>query len=64
VVLANNLASVLGESGCPRAGESILAPVADVLAPDSPWRNAIAGTRAELVARTGPDRIGCADLLR
>jgi tetratricopeptide (TPR) repeat protein len=53
--LTNNLASVLGESGCPRAGESLLGPVADSQAGDSQWGPAMAATLAELAAQGGVD---------
>jgi hypothetical protein len=60
-VLANNLASVLGEAGCPRAGEAVLRPVAATLGPDSAWRAALQATLAELAARGGGDPDRCAD---
>lgn len=59
-VLANNLASVLGESGCPRAGETVLGPLVAALPEDSPWRPAIGATLAELAARSGADPKHCA----
>lgn len=64
VVLANNLASVLGELGCPRTGERVLRPLADMLAGDAPWREAVRATLAELDARAGEDPARCRDLLR
>lgn len=57
--LANNLASVLGELGCPRRAESLLRQVADALAADSRWKTATATTLRELGARTGPDDLSC-----
>ena len=60
-VLTNNLASVLGEAGCPRAGEALLQPVADTLADGSEWRGALQETRAELAALGGDDPDFCAD---
>lgn len=60
-VLANNLASVLGEAGCSRAGEVILQPVAKTLGADSAWRTALQETLAELAARPGRDPDHCAD---
>lgn len=60
-VLANNLASVLGEAGCPRAGELILQPVAETLGENSGWRPALQETLAELAARPGRDPAHCAD---
>ena len=64
VVLANNLASVLGEIGCPRAGASVLRPLARALAEDSPWREAVSATLAELAARPGADAERCRTLAR
>ena len=60
-VLANNLASVLGEAGCPRAGEAVLRPVAAALDDASEWREAVQETLAELAARSGDDPGHCAD---
>lgn len=58
-VLANNLASVLGEAGCPRSGEAVLRLVAGTLDEDSAWRPALQETLAELAARTGGDPAYC-----
>ena len=60
-VLANNLASLLGEAGCPRAGEAILLPAAASLGGDSAWRPALQDTLAELAAQPGRDPDRCAD---
>ncbi|HKX55333.1 MAG TPA: hypothetical protein VJN01_04500, partial [Xanthomonadales bacterium] len=57
--LANNLASVLGELGCPRTGESILRPLAANLASDSAWREIVASTLSELSANTQPENFNC-----
>jgi len=57
--LANNLAAVLGEAGCARAGEALLRPVATRLDADSPWRSSIEATLQELAARTGLDPASC-----
>jgi hypothetical protein len=46
--LVNNLASTLGEVGCPRAGLVLLEPVVTALAPDSDWQSVLATTRAQL----------------
>lgn len=46
--LGNNLATVMGELGCPRAGLALLEPLADSLSPESAWRPSLAITRAEL----------------
>lgn len=48
--LANNLASVMGELGCPRTGEAILRPVATGLPDNSAWRETVANTLSELAA--------------
>lgn len=60
-VLANNLASVLGEAGCARAGEAVLRPVAARLDRESVWAAAVDGTLEELAARSGGDPDRCAD---
>jgi len=59
--LANNLASVLGEAGCPRAGESVLRPLAVKLENPSPWAEPIGRTLSELAARAGEDPAFCGD---
>ncbi len=48
--LGNNLASVLGELGCPRSGAALLEPIQAALAVDSNWQTVIAATLAELAA--------------
>jgi len=60
VVLANNLASVLGELGCAREGEAVLKPIAANLARGSAWRKAVNDTLAELGAQVETDGGGCA----
>jgi len=62
VVLANNLASVLGEMGCARAGEAVLKPLAAALASDAAWRSAVNATLAELKTQTGADGAACRDV--
>jgi hypothetical protein len=57
--LANNLASVLGELGCPRTGESILQPLADELSADSAWREIVASTLAELSDKSQSASANC-----
>jgi hypothetical protein len=57
--LLNNLASVLGELGCPRRAEALLRPVARTLADDARWKLAIDATLKELGARTGADGLSC-----
>lgn len=59
--LTNNLASVLGELGCPRSGVELLRPVQAALAVDSGWRDTIAATLAELTAGGGSDGGHCAE---
>ena len=58
--LANNLASVLGEAGCARAGEALLRPVVLRLDDESAWRITIETTLQDLAARKGPDGASCA----
>jgi hypothetical protein len=58
--LANNLASVLGELGCPRGGESLLLPVAAGLPADSAWQEIITATLAELAAKSQDNGANCA----
>jgi hypothetical protein len=52
---------VLGEAGCPRAGEAVLRPAAAALDAASEWRQALQQTLAELAARAGDDPDHCAD---
>jgi hypothetical protein len=59
-VLTNNLASVLGELGCARAGEALLRPVAARESVDSHWGPPMAATLADLAAHTGRDPASCA----
>ena len=59
--LANNLASVLGELGCPGAATTLLEPVQAQLAASSQWRPVIAATLAELPAAR-PEGEFCAAL--
>lgn len=58
--LNNNLASVMGELGCPRTGEARLQQVFAGLPEDSPWRATMTATLAELAALGGPDAQHCA----
>jgi hypothetical protein len=58
--LTNNLASVLGELGCPREAEAVLAPVAAALSGDPDWTPVLAGTMAELAVTSGSDAAACA----
>ena len=60
--LTNNLASVLGELGCPRIGEALLRPIVERQARDSHWVPVMAATLADLVAQTGIDAESCAAL--
>ena len=46
--LGNNMASVLGEVGCPQQGLALLAPILAGLPADSRWRPVINATRGEL----------------
>lgn len=61
--LANNLASVLGELGCPRRGEAVLKRFAATIPAQSPWQAALDQTRRELGAQPGDDPGRCATLL-
>ncbi len=61
-VLANNLATVLGEIGCPRAGEAVLAPVVATLKDNSDWSESLARTLRELADRKGADPVTCASM--
>jgi predicted Zn-dependent protease len=49
--LGNNLASVLGEAGCPEQGRTLLQPIWEALPAGSRWRPVLAGTLAELAAQ-------------
>lgn len=63
VALANNLASVLGQLGCPRTAEAQLAPLLAIEPAASGWRQALAATAAELSAGRGADPLFCYELL-
>lgn len=62
-VLANNLASVLGEAGCARSGEAVLGPFVPSRHDQSRWAEAIADTLHELAARPGKDPEFCAHFI-
>lgn len=57
--LANNLASALGELGCPRRAEALLRPFAARLDAGSPWKPAIDTTLRQLRAQAGTDGLSC-----
>lgn len=57
--LANNLASVLGELGCPRRGEAVLERYAPATATPAAWQEALARTRRELAEHPGEDARHC-----
>jgi len=61
--LSNNLASVLGEWGCPRAAQAFLQPVAVAQSGNPQWAPVFAATLAELAAHVGSDPPSCAGLL-
>jgi hypothetical protein len=63
VALANNLASVLGQLGCPRLAQAQLAPVQATEPADSSWQPALATTLGELAAHTSADPQSCYDLM-
>lgn len=60
--LANNLASVLGELGCPRSAEAILNPAVAALSSNSQWAPVLAATMAELAMQNGTDPVSCASI--
>jgi len=62
--LNNNLASVLGALGCPRAGEVQLRAIAAELASDSIWKAPIDGTLAELASKPGKDPGFCGEFAK
>jgi tetratricopeptide (TPR) repeat protein len=62
--LTNNLASVLGEMGCPNAAQQLVRPLAERQASDSHWGPVLAATLAELLAQDGADRPACADMTK
>lgn len=57
--LLNNLASVLGEAGCPRMAERLLQAFAAMRGAGSKWQADIEVTLAELAARAGGDDPSC-----
>lgn len=57
--LNNNLAAVLGEMGCPRAGERLLGPVMSALPEASNWKAPMTQTLEELANSPGPDGANC-----
>lgn len=63
VALANNLASALGQLGCPRTAEAQLAPVLAIEPATSGWRQVLVATAAELAAGRGADPLYCYELL-
>lgn len=62
--LANNLASVLGELGCPEVATSLLLPVSAAAGEDSRWQPLLADTLAELAVLERNDSSFCAALYR
>jgi len=62
-VMANNLASVLGEAGCARSGEAVLGPFLLSGHDQSRWAEAITDTLHELAARPGKDPEFCAHFI-
>jgi hypothetical protein len=64
-VLANNLATVLGEMGCPRAGERVLAPVTAATGEGTvSWSEVLHATKRELASQPGEDPLFCKDAAR
>lgn len=60
--LSNNLATVLGELGCPREGERLLRARAANLQADSAWTEIVDTTLNELAASTPSDSVNCSAL--
>jgi len=58
--LTNNLAVLMAELGCPRAGEKLLAPVLLRQGDNAEWLPALQQTAAELGAQMGEDSAHCA----
>lgn len=61
--LANNLASVLGEAGCARAGERVLTQFAREVSQQDPLAESIRATLSELAEQREPDKAHCAELI-
>lgn len=61
--LLNNLATVLGELGCPRTAERLLRPVLDSIAADSDWYEEIDSTLSNLPTAPTEDPRMCAGYL-
>lgn len=59
IALANNLASVLGEMGCPRQAEKLLLPVAEGLNQNSGWYEIVQKTLTELSEQSEVANPGC-----
>jgi tetratricopeptide (TPR) repeat protein len=59
-VLANNYASVLGETGCPVTARRVIDSALSSLERDSPWRSALETTRKSLDG-SATDAAHCAD---
>ena len=57
--LGNNLATVLGEVGCPEQGRALLEPIVEALPAGSRWGSVMAGTLDELAARRQLSGSGC-----
>jgi tetratricopeptide (TPR) repeat protein len=57
--LGNNLATVLGELGCARAGEQLLQTLLAGLDASSPWHATIRATQQELAMQPGDDGVHC-----
>lgn len=57
--LGNNLATVLGEVGCPEEGRAMLEPIVEALPAGSRWGSVMAATLEELAARRQLSGPGC-----
>lgn len=58
-VLSNNLATVLGELGCPDAARGVIEPTLAELPVDSPWRDSLEATAAGLPAASSAPSVDC-----
>lgn len=58
-VLSNNLATVLGELGCPEAAHAVIGPALASLQEDSPWHESLRATAAGLDAAPASAQVDC-----
>jgi len=60
--LINNLASVLGESGCPHEGITLLTPALESLEPTNPWHQVLRNTLDELSRAAEDPTASCREI--